>query len=135
MAICGVAAAHPVLTYTTVRSGPVLAAPCIWRIPEQAPTPEYSDRLGGRDYGRYEGHPRCRGASEPAVGPAVRRDGAGVRGAPPGDPTGRGRRGPRHRGQFGGRAEGGVGGAGPGRGRPRPPRIRGARRPADREFV
>jgi hypothetical protein len=31
-AICGVAAALPVLTYDTVRSAPVLAAPCIWRV-------------------------------------------------------------------------------------------------------
>ena len=31
-AICGVAATLPVLTYETVRSGPVLAAPGIWRL-------------------------------------------------------------------------------------------------------
>jgi hypothetical protein len=29
MVICFVATAHPVLTYDTVRSGPVLVAPCI----------------------------------------------------------------------------------------------------------
>jgi len=45
MAICGVAAALPVLTYDPVRSALVLKAPCIWRIPEQAPTGEYSGRF------------------------------------------------------------------------------------------
>src|SRR3990172_1797202 len=59
MAICGVVASESLLTYEPVRSGGIPRSALHLTIPEQAPTPEYSDRrLGQSRTERLPGEPQ-----------------------------------------------------------------------------